>query len=109
LCKGVALQLEYTEPQTELERLFGGFRSINAFGRIESDDAERFLKFLESVQPPPRTCVYINSTGGDVDAAIVIGIFIRKLWLLTSIGSYVLCSADGLGLLLGVNLFPENA
>jgi hypothetical protein len=90
IVEGVALLFEYTEPQTEFERLFGGFRSINAFGKIENDDAENFFKFLESVQPPPRTCVYINSTGGDVDAAIVIGAFIRERWLLTSVGSYVL-------------------
>jgi ATP-dependent protease ClpP protease subunit len=82
------LQFIYTEPQTELERAIGGFHHINAFGKIDPGDDEKFRKFLVVAAPPPRTTIYINSTGGDVNAAIGIGRLIREGWYETSIGSY---------------------
>lgn len=88
------MQFEYTDPQTEFESLIGGFHSINAFGSIESGDDIRFQKFLESVSPPSRTMVYIDSSGGDVIAAIGIGRTIRDFWLHTGIGRYVLDESE---------------
>jgi hypothetical protein len=84
------LQFEYTDPQTEFEALIGGHFSINAFGAIEPGDEARFRDFLERSSPPPRTTVYIDSSGGDVDAAIGIGRLIRAAWMHTAIGNYVL-------------------
>jgi hypothetical protein len=84
------LQFEYTDPQTEFEALIGGHFSINAFGVIEPGDDAKFRDFLERSAPPPRTTVYIDSRGGDVDAAIGIGRLIRDAWMHTAIGTYVL-------------------
>jgi hypothetical protein len=84
------LQFEYTDPQTEFESLIGGHFSINAFGTIHSGDDAKFCDFLERSNPPPRTTIYIDSTGGDVDAAIGMGRLIRNAWMHTAIGSYVL-------------------
>ena len=84
------MQFEYTHPQTELETALGGFFHINAFGKIEAGDDQKFRSFIEQAGPPPRTTVYINSIGGDVEAAIGIGRLIREAWFHTSIGSYVL-------------------
>ncbi|NNG74526.1 hypothetical protein HLI18_32695 [Rhizobium laguerreae] len=86
------MQFEYTEPQTELEAAFGGYFSINMFGPIEQGDDVRFQRFLERSAPPPRTSVYINSTGGHVEAAMGIGRLIRGKWFSTSVGSCVLAS-----------------
>jgi hypothetical protein len=88
------LQFIYTDPQTELERMFGGFHYINAFGKIEPGDDEKFKIFLETAAPPPRSTIYINSTGGNVEAAIGIGRQIREGWYSTSIGSYHLSTAN---------------
>ncbi|WP_050996861.1 hypothetical protein [Sinorhizobium fredii] len=88
------MQFEYTEPQTEVERAFGGFRHISLLGRIEEGDDVKFRKFLERSAPPPRTSVYINSTGGNVEAAMGIGRLIRDAWFSTSVGSYVLNSQN---------------
>lgn len=84
------MQFEYTEPQSELERLICGHFSINIFGKILPGDDEKFRKFIAKVSPPPRTSVYIDSVGGDVEAAIGIGRLIRKNWYSTSIGRYAL-------------------
>lgn len=84
------MEFHFAEPQTDLERLFGGFFYINAIGRIETGDDVRFKDFLFKTNPPPRLTVYIDSAGGDVDAAIGIGRLIRKYWFSTSVGSYVL-------------------
>ncbi|MCO4316325.1 hypothetical protein M8997_003945 [Phyllobacterium sp. 21LDTY02-6] len=84
------MQFEYTEPQSELERMFGGHYSINLFGPIKLGDDIRFQEFLAQCAPPPRTPVYINSTGGDVETAIKIGQLIRGEWFSTHIGSFVL-------------------
>lgn len=84
------MQFTYTEPQTELERLFGGRFHINAFGTIEPGDGEKFREFLKRTNPPPRLTVYINSAGGDVEAAIEIGRIVREHWFSTDIGTYVL-------------------
>jgi hypothetical protein len=81
---------EYSEPQTEFERLVGGYFNINMLGRINEGDDERLRKFLESTAPPPRTGVYINSGGGHVEAAIGIGRLVRDAWFSTSIGTYEL-------------------
>ena len=82
------MQFEYTSPQTELERLIGGHHCINAFGSIEPEDDRKFVDFLERTKAPPRTTVYINSSGGDVEAAIGIGRAIRENWFSTSIGMH---------------------
>lgn len=84
------MKFHFTEPQTDLERLIGGFYCINAIGRIEAGDDARFRDFLIKTGPPPRLTVYIDSVGGDVDAAIGIGRLIRDHWFSTSVGSYVL-------------------
>ncbi|PTW45293.1 hypothetical protein [Rhodovulum kholense] len=84
------MDFHFTEPQTDAERLFGGFHYINAIGRIEAGDDARFREFLTKVTPPPRLTVYIDSVGGDVEAAIGIGRLIRERWFSTSVGSYVL-------------------
>ncbi len=80
------MQFEFTDPQTEFERLIGGHYSINAFGPIEVGDADKFRDFLVRSGPPPRTTVYINSNGGDVEEAIAIGRLVRDAWFSTSIG-----------------------
>ncbi len=84
------MNFEYSDPQTEIEGFFGGFFHISAFGRIEEGDDKKFQRFLERAAPPPRTTVYINSGGGDVEAAMAIGRLIREAWFSTSIGTYVL-------------------
>jgi hypothetical protein len=84
------MQFEYTEPQTPMEEFFGGHFCINAYGSIQAGDGEKFKRFLENGSVPPRTHVYINSGGGDVDAALDIGRIVRSRWLSTSIGQYVL-------------------
>jgi hypothetical protein len=84
------MNFEYSNPQTELEELFGGFRHISAFGRIEKGDDDKFKQFLDRAAPPPRTPVYINSGGGHVESAMAIGRLIREAWFCTSIGTYVL-------------------
>lgn len=84
------MQFEYTDPQTEFEHLAGGHFHINAFGEIGSGDDKKFQHFLFQAGPPPRTSVYINSSGGDVDAAMGIGRVIRDCWFSTSIGTCVL-------------------
>jgi hypothetical protein len=88
------LQFIYTDPQTELERMIGGFHHINAFDKIEPGDDEKFKKFLEVAAPPTRTTIYINSTGGNVEAALGIGRPIREGWFSTSIGSYHISGAS---------------
>lgn len=85
------MHFHYTNPQTDAERLFGGFYCINAIGAIEPNDNIKFEEFLANAAPPPRTPVYIDSTGGDVAAAIGIGTLIRDAWFSTSIGQYRLC------------------
>ncbi len=82
------MNFEYSEPQTEMERFFGGYFNINMVGRINEGDDERFRKFLERAAPPPRTGVYINSGGGHVEAAIGIGRLVRDAWFSTSVGTY---------------------
>ncbi|ODS56928.1 MAG: hypothetical protein ABS40_09095 [Agrobacterium sp. SCN 61-19] len=84
------MNFEYSDPQTEIEEFFGGFFHISAFGRIEPGDQEKFREFLHRTAPPPRTVVYIDSIGGDVDAAMGIGRLIRQCWFSTSIGTYLL-------------------
>lgn len=84
------MQFEFTDPQTVFEKMIGGHFCINAFGRIEPNDDKKFSDFLVASQPPPRAEVYINSPGGDVEAAIQIGRAIRSSWFSTSVGTYVL-------------------
>lgn len=84
------MQFEYTPPQTEVEKIFGGHFSINLLGKIGPEDDQRFESFLTKSQPPPRTRVYVNSSGGDVEAAMGIGRSIRRERFSTSVGSYVL-------------------
>ncbi len=73
-----------------MEKLFGGFFCINAIGKIEAGDDAKFREFLIRTTPPPRLTVYIDSIGGDVEAAIGIGRLIRDHWFSTSIGPYTL-------------------
>jgi len=82
------LQFNYTPPQTELENFLGGFYYVNAIGLIESGDAERFQEFLEKSNVPAASRVYIDSLGGDVDAAIDIGRIVRDNQFSTEIGQY---------------------
>ena len=84
------MEFHFTEPQTEFEKLVGGHFYINAMGTIEPGDHEKFIKFLRATNPPPRSTVYIDSSGGDVDAAIAIGRIIRDHWFSTAIGRYIL-------------------
>ncbi|MGN7715258.1 hypothetical protein [Agrobacterium radiobacter] len=84
------MNFEYSEPQTELEGYLGGYYHINAFGPIEEGDSEKFQRFLERANPPPRTDVYINSGGGHVIAAMGIGRLIRAASFSTTIGTYFL-------------------
>ena len=84
------MQFEYTDPQTELEKALGSHYCVNAFGRVEPGDDTKFEEFLVSSEPPPRTTVYIDSIGGDVEAAIGIGKVIRANWFHTAIGKCLL-------------------
>jgi hypothetical protein len=87
---GTYMQFEYTPPQTPLEEAMGGFRAINAFGGIVRGDDERLVDLVRNAAIPPRTSVYINSSGGDVETAISIGRFVRDCWFSTHIGQYIL-------------------
>lgn len=84
------MQFHYTPPQTELENMLGGHFCINAIGKIRPGDDQSFELFLRSARPPPRCNVYIDSSGGDVDAAIGIGRLIRSSWFATHVGQYQL-------------------
>lgn len=84
------MQFHFTEPQTDFEKLIGGYFYINAVGAIKPNDDVKFQKFLKDLSPPPRTTVYIDSEGGDVDAAIGIGRLIRKHWFSCSVGRYMI-------------------
>jgi len=84
------LQFEFTEPQTEIEKLFGGHFSINAFGPIKLGDVEKFQAFIGKHAPPMRTPVYINSGGGHVETAIGLGRIIRDHWYSTHVGMNVI-------------------
>lgn len=84
------MEFVYTSPQSEIETLLGGFFHINAFGPIEIGDSEKFRKFIEKAEVPPRTHVYIDSSGGNVEEAIEIGRIIRGGWLSTEVGKYML-------------------
>ena len=84
------MDFEYTEPQTGLERAFGGFYYINAFGPIVAGDDDKFEKLLLRFAPPPVTCIYIDSAGGNVEAAINIGRKIRAHRFPTQIGRLLL-------------------
>lgn len=64
------MESHLTEPQTDAERLFGGFYCINAIGKIEPGDNVRFREFLVRTVPPPHLTVYVDSVGGNVEAAI---------------------------------------
>lgn len=89
------MQFIYSEEQTELERLIGGYRHINAFGKIVTGDADRLVDVLEKCGVPPQTTVYIDSTGGDLEEGIKIGCVIRAYNLETSIGTYTLEPPQG--------------
>lgn len=63
---------------------------VNAFGPIQAGDDEKFRQFLVANEVPYRSSLYLNSNGGDVEAAIGIGRLIRDARLSTQIGQYVL-------------------
>lgn len=84
------MQFEFTDPQTEFERAIGGSFSINALGTIQAGDGIKFREFVNRSAPPPRTTVYIDSSGGNVEEAMLIGRTIRDCWFSTSIGKYLL-------------------
>lgn len=84
------MDFHFSEPQTDYEKLIGGYFYINATGKIKAGDDKKFGDFLTRTTPPPRLVVYINSSGGDVEAAIGIGRLIRDHWFSTSVGSYML-------------------
>jgi hypothetical protein len=91
---GHDMDFHYTEPQNELEKMLGGFFCINAVGTIEHGDDVKFEKFLDAHRPPSHMVVYIDSTGGDLEAGIGIGRQIRHYGLWTDVGSYVLEQTD---------------
>ncbi|MEZ2328903.1 hypothetical protein AB6802_04135 [Mesorhizobium sp. RCC_202] len=84
------MQFEFTDPQTEFERAIGGSFSINALGTIRAGDGIKFREFVDRSAPPPRTTVYIDSSGGNVEEAMIIGRIIRDCWFSTSIGKCLL-------------------
>lgn len=84
------MDFHYTEPQNELEKILGGFFCINAVGAIEHGDDVKFKKFLDEHRPPSHMVVYIDSTGGDLEAGIGVGREIRRYGLWTDVGSLVL-------------------
>jgi hypothetical protein len=88
------MQFHYTEPQNELEKMLGGFFCINAVGMIEPGDDIKFKEFLDVHRPPPHMVVYIDSTGGNLEAGIAIGRQIRQYGLWTDVGSFVLGQPD---------------
>lgn len=88
------MQFYYTSEQTDLEVSFGGFRHINALGKIAKGDADKLLNLILKVKTPPQTTIYINSTGGDLEEGIKLGCVIRAYGLETSIGTYVLEPGD---------------
>lgn len=88
------MQFEYTTEQTEVEKMFGGHRHLNAIGKINLGDADRFLKLLKNTDVSPSTTVYINSTGGNAEEGIKLGCVIRSFGLETSIGTYILVPSE---------------
>lgn len=82
------MDFHFSDPQTVMERVFGGNFYINAVGTINAGDDDKFKRFLETHEPPPRLTVYIDSTGGNVEAAISIGRIIRDSWFSCSVGRY---------------------
>ncbi|MEW1854684.1 hypothetical protein [Streptomyces albidoflavus] len=84
------MEFHFSEPQTIFERVLGGHFYINAIGRIEPGDDGKFKEFLEKCEPPPRLTIYIDSLGGNVEAAIEIGRVIRASWFSCSIGRYLI-------------------
>lgn len=88
------MQFNFTDPQSDFEQFIGGYYCVNISGTIAPGDDNRFRNFLEKSSVPPRATVYIDSIGGDVDAAIGIGRIIREQWFSTSIGQYRLSHPD---------------
>lgn len=88
------MEFHYTEPQNELEKIFGGFFCINAVGTIEHGDDIKFKEFLDAHRPPSHMVVYIDSTGGNLEAGIDIGRQIRQYGLWTDIGRFILEQPD---------------
>lgn len=84
------MDFHYTEPQTEMEKMLGGFFCINAVGTIKHGDDIKFKEFLDAHRPPSHMVVYIDSTGGNLEAGIGIGRQIRQYGLWTDVGSLVL-------------------
>ena len=80
------MQFEYSEPQTDFEKLLGGYFYVNAFGSIDQGDDQKFQEFLKNHRPPPRLTIYIDSIGGHVETAMAIGRIIRGGWHSTAIG-----------------------
>lgn len=70
--------------------MLGGYFCINMSGPIEPGDDLLFRDFLLRSKAPARCSVYIDSSGGDVEAAIGIGRTIRDNWFSTSIGQCVI-------------------
>lgn len=79
-----------SEPQSELEKFLGGYLYINAFGTIRPGDDKKFESIVKKAMLPPRVTLYLDSTGGDVDAAIGIGRIIREHWFSCTVGRYVI-------------------
>ncbi|AXT27471.1 hypothetical protein D1823_13330 [Ruegeria sp. AD91A] len=88
------MDFHYTEPQNELEKMLGGFFCINAIGPIKYGDDSKFSEFLDTHSPPSHMTIYIDSLGGDLEAAIGIGRRIREYGLWTDIGCFFLEEPD---------------
>lgn len=83
------MEFHFAGPRTEFEKFIGGHHNINAVGPIRAGDGKRFKEFLIQTCPPPRSRLYIDSNGGDVDAAIEIGRLVREHWFETNVGTCV--------------------
>lgn len=80
------MEFIYSTPESDLEKMFGGFHYINAFGLINKGDADLLLSQINNGNIPEGIALYIDSEGGDPEEAIKIGRIIRENRFTTTIG-----------------------
>jgi hypothetical protein len=68
-CVPAAHALEFSKAPNEAENE----NAILAKGSIEPDDAFRFQAYLSKLPPKPVTSLYLDSTGGQVQASMALG------------------------------------